>query len=226
MTLVEPGTTGRHRWRLSGYHVHERDWRHRRWGFSGIFGTGLTLIVLGLCVQYTMLQYHQAFPDRPSAMRMTYEQQMQVDFHQAINQLAHTLRPGVDQTFEFKGTLYEAKYILDRDYNCFYDIKPITSEPLTKELSSLEFKAPTENCADGPGTYNALDAQRARPPTYTWPNTNPNVVYPPPGLGTPQDPPSTIRVGVAAPPPKPPQLIASADRSTPPPRRPASSAPR
>ena len=179
----------------------------------------MVLILLGVSVQYTMFQYHEAFPDRPSALRMTYEQQMQLEFHKAINQLAQSLRPGVEQTFEFKGTLYQAKYILGRDYNCFYDIKPLTTEALSSELQSLAFKAPTENCADGPGTYNAIDAQRVRPASYTWPNTNPTVVFPPPGLGTSQEPPSSRVVGVAPPPRTPPRLIASARQATAQPQR-------
>lgn len=180
-----------------------------------ILGTVLVLILLGLCVRYTAYQYGQAFSDQPTLTRMAYEQRMQLEFHQAINRLARTLRPGIEQGFEFEGVVYQAKYIPGRDYDCFWDIRPTTREPLTDELASLAFKAPTENCADGPLTYNAVDAQRVGAPPHQWANTNPRVVYPPPGLGTPQEMPDTTRTLVALPPrlpsqPHPPsQLIAS-----------------
>jgi hypothetical protein len=181
-----------------------------------ILGTALGLIVFLLCVRFTAHQYDAAFSDRSALTRMAYEQRRQLDFHQAINRLARTLRPGIEQEFKFEGVVYQAKYIPGRDYNCFWDIKPTTAAPLTDELASLAFKAPTENCADGPLTYNAVDAQRVGPPFHEWANnTNPRVVYPPPGLGTPQEMPDTTRTWVVlqahlpSQPHPPPKLIAS-----------------
>lgn len=176
----------------------------------------MVVIFFVLSLRYTAHQAGPAFSDPTAMTRMASEQRTQLAFHQAINRLARTLRPGIEQEFEFEGVVYQAKYIPGRDYNCFWDIKPTTPAPLTDELSSLAFKPPTENCADGPLTYNAVDAQRVGAPYHEWANnTNPRVVYPPPGLGTPQEMPDTTRTFVAlqlrpsSPPRPPPQLIAS-----------------
>jgi hypothetical protein len=214
----------RDEWRRSGNDLHAQERRHPEWRLLPTFGTVVALVLVGLCVRYTAYQYGRVFSDQPVLTRMAYEQRRQLDFHHAINGLARTLRSGIEQEFTFEGVVYQAKYIPGRDYDCFWDIKPKTLAPLTDELASLAFKAPTENCADGPLTYNAVDAQRVGAPPHQWDNTNPRVVYPPPGLGTPQEMPDTTRTVALPPrPPSPPrrpsQLVASNYRAAAAPQR-------
>jgi hypothetical protein len=156
---------------------------------------GMIIIVLIFTLQYSINKYRETFPPlAPQAM--TYQEEMQIDFHRTITALAHSLKPGVNQEFEFKGVRYHALYIGGMHLNCFYEIEPISGQRLNLQ-SAMFFKAPKTDCADGP-TYNELDAERTYNQHQIFSIMNLHVVYPPPGLGTPQHPPSARPAGFAS----------------------------
>jgi hypothetical protein len=175
----------------TGYHIAIQD-RSSGWNFGHFILVAAILVELVLCLQYSVVKYNETLPPLlPQAM--TYQEEMQMDFHKAIDGLANALNPGAEQQFDFEGVRYRATYIPDRRFRCFYDIKPMADQTL-KLRSAMLFTAPKTDCADGP-PYNEMDAERVYNQRQVVASVNPYVVYPPPGLGTPQHMPSTRRAG-------------------------------